>query len=1049
MEFTKKQILEKKLDGIRQMIEKKCIGIGGWETRTGFYEAPQKYVGLSEWEAVSPGDTWVCRDSLTRWYRTEFRVPDNFGGKNTVLELEVGGEAIVYVNGTIRSALTSFIIPNEVTRTRVYFPKEVADGEKIKIEIEAHMNYMEFAKYRDQGQTEIIYTFRRADLVVVDEEAETYYFDVKTAFDTMQALKSPVEDLAKTNVNLNHSFQCLLESMTKDSYTCHKLRDAVLESLTAVDLDDGRNAFSASIRRAAEILRSKLALIPSDGHALIKFVGQAHIDTAWRWPVKESVRKCAKTMSNVLDLMDRYEDFVFAFSQPCLFEFTKRYYPELFERIKEKVSSGQFELVGNAWVEMDTNIPSGESIVRQLLYGKQFYEKEFGKSSTVFWMPDVFGYSWALPQIMARSGIKYFFTSKLVSNDTNNFPHSLFNWQGIDGTRILSYVQKLNYNGVYDPSHVDTIYNRFSEKDITEHVLMTYGYGDGGGGPSYKMLETGRRLKAFPGLQKTEMNSSVSFFEEVECVQDKLPVWNDEMYYEYHRGTYTTQARTKKNNRKAEFAIRRAELLAVLAYVDGGAVYPYEDILEVYKLILTNQFHDIIPGSSIPEVYRVCEADYSRVFVLICQIQDKSLMHITAEADEHVVTVFNTLGWERQEIVCAELPRDMESCIVVDPQGVQVPCVIAGENVEFEVRVPAFSGVKYTLVQDNETCEKNNTWGMEMENSYYRLCFNSEGELFSLYDKTNRREVLAGVSNVFHIFEDKPAVETAWNIDLEYQNKQWKMKTESARIIRRDRIKQIFHLEKSFHKSRISQDIVIYSNNPRIDFETRVEWYETEKMLKTSFEADVLAVRAWYEIQYGAISRPTHWNTSYDKAKFEVCAHKWADLSEHGYGVSLMNDCKYGYDIKGNCMRLTLLRAPVDPDPNADRGIHTFVYSLLPHKGDYGDGGTVEHSYALNEPLVVIPKREIKEYAAYVKVAEKGIVVDAVKCAEAGCGVIVRLYEAYGAHHHAKMSLRKEAKEIWECNLMEENEHRIAETCREIEFSIKPYEIKSFCIFHF
>lgn len=1050
MEYTKEQILVRKLEGIKGFIEAKNLEISGWKTREGVYQAPQCYEQLTGWTDTHPGDTWACRDALTRWFSAEFVLPEGYDGEDAVLELEVGGEAIVSVNGVIKSALTSFLYPNQVTRTRVYLPGGLRAGERVRLDIEAHMNYMEFAKYRDQGETEIVYTFRRADLVLVDRAVEAFYFDVKTALDTVRVLKSPVEELVRTNVNLNHEFKCLLESMNKDSYVCHKIRDAVLRSLTAVELDDGREAFAASVRLAGNILREKLAQIPSNAHALIKFVGQAHIDTAWRWPIKETVRKCAKTMSNVLDLMDRYEDFIFAFSQPQLFEYTKEYYPELFERIREKVKSGQFELVGNAWVEMDANIPSGESLVRQLLYGKQFYEKEFGKSSVVFWMPDVFGYSWALPQIMVRSGIKYFYTSKLVSNDTNNFPHSLFNWQGIDGTKILSYVQKLNYNGIYDPTHVETIYNRFDEKDQTEHLLMTYGYGDGGGGPSYQMLETGRRLKEFPGLQKTEMNTAVSFFEEVAPIKEELPVWNDEMYYEFHRGTYTSQAMTKKNNRRAEFAVRQAELLSALAYIGGTMPYPYKEILEAYKIILTNQFHDIIPGSSIQEVYRVCDKDYGRAFGKIQSVKEKAIEGLTCGAERSTVTVFNTLSWERSEIVRAELPAGMETCRVLDARSEEVPSAVVAGCVEFEARVPALSGAEYTLAEAAaETSEREaaaKLCGEEMENVYFRLHFNKEGNLTSVYDKKRRREALSGESNVMQIFEDKPALETAWNIDLEYQNKEWRPRTESAGIIRRDGVKQVYHVEKSFRNSCITQNIILYSNNPRVDFETQVIWNEKEKMLKTSFDVDILASRAQYEIQYGAISRPTHWNTSYDKAKFEVCGHKWADLSEHGYGVSLLNDCKYGYDIKDNRMRLTLLRAPVDPDPEADRGIHEFVYSLLPHQGDYGDGGTVEHAYALNEPCMVLAGKSMKCPAPYVQIAEPGVIVEALKCAEDGRGVIVRLYEAYGAHREQELTLGRTAAAVWECNLMEEDERIIGLQCQNVKFTIRPYEIKTFRI---
>ncbi|HHY82899.1 MAG TPA: alpha-mannosidase [Clostridiales bacterium] len=1050
MEFTSERVFERKLKAVENAIYSDVLILSKWQKKQGYYTSPGEYTDCGQWEEFTLGDRWSCKDGTTCWFKTTIEIPEAYNGKYVVLELEFGGEALVRINGAIQSALTSYLAENEAARTRVVLPHIPSAGERFDIEVEAGMNYMEFARYRLEGRTSVEYQFRRALLAVVDQNVEQYYFDIKTAYDAMMALKSPIEKLTAANVRLPFEMTRILESFTKDSYIYQKIRDAVLHSLTRIDADMGLEALVKSIPAAAETLREKLAQIPHSPHALIKFVGQAHIDTAWLWPIKETIRKCGKTIANVLDLMERYEDFIFAFSQPQLFEYTKDYYPELYERVKQKVKSGQFELVGNTWVEMDTNIPSGESLVRQLLYGRAFFQKEFGKVSRVFWMPDVFGYSWALPQIIKRSGMEYFFTSKLINNDTNNFPYSLFMWQGIDGTRILSYVQRLNYNGRYNPETVETIYNRFDQKNLTDNLLMTFGYGDGGGGPTYQMLETGRRLKSFPGLQKTEMNTSVSFFDAVDPIKDQLPVWNNEMYYEFHRGTYTSQARIKKNNRKAELGMRHAEMLAAVAKDMYGADYPYEDILKAYKLILTNQFHDIIPGSSIHDVYIDSEKDYKYVFDIIKKIEEDAVEHLTTPAQWDKVVVFNSLSWDRTGYVRVPLPAGLPDAAVVNAQGNPVPSVCRDGWLEFEAWAPALGAASYCIAKRGVHAESNIFVGKDrMENDFYIIHLDDNGNLTSIYDKRNNCEVLeqGRASNLLQIFEDKPYCETAWNIDLEYQNKCWNLAEGTVEVLEQSSLKGIIRVTRKFNLSTIIQDITIYRSIPRIDFCTRVDWNETEKMLKAAFHVNVLSSKAVYEIQFGSIERPTHWNTSYDKAKFEVCGHKWADLSEGGYGVSLLNDCKYGYDIKDNCMRITLLRSPVDPDPEADKGIHEMCYSLLPHAGDHRQGRTVKAGYELNVPLKAVMGRCVARDGSYAEISRDNVIIDTIKCAEDGRGMIMRVYESEGIRGKTAIKLSFTAAEVFECNLMEEDEKLICRNTSSFEFFIKPYEIKTFRIF--
>lgn len=1064
MNFSKDTIIKRKLANLAGLIEPDRLEIPEWQTRHATFLGADGYTEEVADEPMHIGDRWKCHDDLTRWFSADVRVPDSFAGKKLALELEFGGEGIVRVNGKIISAITSYIRWEPATRTRVMLSDCAEAGAVYHVEIEAHLHYMEFCGYRMQGCTDIEYTIRTAALVTIDPVVESYYFDIKTALDAMQTLRNPMEKIMKSGDVMPNDVVRLIENSSRDSFYYDKVVDAVVSSLTQVDFDFEPEMTKRSIPEAQEVFRQKMAQIPNQPHAKIKFVGQSHIDTAWLWPVRESIRKSAKTLSNVCSLMDRYPDFIFAFSQPQIFEFTKDHYPELFVRVKEKVRSGQFEPVGNTWVEMDTNIPSGESLVRQILYGRQFFLDEFGKCSDVFWMPDVFGYSWALPQIIKRSGMKYFFTSKLINNDDNRFPYSLFQWQGVDGTRIPAYLQRLNYNGNVSPDTLQTLYQRYDQKGILDEAMMTFGFGDGGGGPTYQMLETAERLKEFPGLPKLELSTAQSYFEDVEPVQDELPVWNDEMYYEFHRGTYTSQANVKKNNRKSELLYRQAEMASVLALCETGKAYPYDKILKGYKKLLTNQFHDIMPGSSIHSVYEEAKKSYAEVFAIgggVMQDAARAVCSHIAHGENSVV-VFNFLSWKRRNVVTLSLTdtpfAEAKQLTVRNAGGEICPSFVSDESgvrtLRFDACVPAMGYEVFTLSEEASGQECAMTAAKTgMENKFYKIGLDDNANLVSIYDKRNCREVLAGKSNLIKIFEDKPGGETAWNIDMEYQNKEWVLENaESVEVVECSAVRSVLRVRRAFHRSVITQDIILYADNDRIDFATAVDWDETEKMMKAEFTVDVLSPKASYEIQFGAIERPTHYNTSHDRTKFEVSAHKWADLSEGNYGVSLLNDCKYGYDIKENRMRITLLRSSIDPDPTADRGHHEFVYSLRPHSGKWVTARTVNAGYELNVPPYPVFCREAAENGtlpasrSYFTCDSDSVILDTVKAAENGSGIIVRLYESGGTKTDVSLSTILPCSRVVECNLVETDETEVPTENGAFRFTIRPFEIKTFRI---
>lgn len=1062
MYFSKDGIIERKLRQLKRFIPDDVLLIPQWSSRSAIYLGGSDYGPVTADEKpFCIGDTWECYDNFTRWFAAEITVPQHLAGKTLALELEFGGEGIVRANGHILSSITSYLEPQGATRTRVLLAQRAQAGARYRVEIEAHTNYMEFNRYRMQGQERIRYTIRTAQLVTLNAAVESYCFDIQTALDAMRTLQNPAEALMKGVTKVPADILHFFESISKDNYYYEKLADALVSSLACVDFDFDREATLASIPRAAATLQQKISAIGGHAHGVIKFVGQAHIDTAWLWPVHESIRKTAQTFSNVCALMDKYPEFTFAFSQPQLFAFCKEHYPELYDRIKEKVHTGQFELVGNTWVEMDTNIPSGESLIRQILYGRQYFIEEFGKCSDVFWMPDVFGYSWALPQIIKRSGMKYFFTSKLINNDDNRFPYSLFQWQGIDGTRVPAYLQRLNYNGVVSPQTLHTLYQRYDQKAVLDEALMTFGFGDGGGGPNYQMLETARRLENFPGLPKLEMSTAQSFFEDTDAVFTDLPVWNDEMYYEFHRGTYTSQAETKKNNRKSELLYRQAEMASIFACSETGIPYPSDALLTGYKKLLTNQFHDIIPGSSIHAVYQDTKESYAEIM----RIGDTILTAATEAVTENIahtgdsVAVFNFLCWERNEPVSISLektPLAHERSIVVRSSDGRLMRSTLRENILtfYAEGVPPMGYALFTL-SPGETgpYETVHVSKNSMENCFYKILLDENANLTSIVDKRCGREVLSAPSNLLKLFEDKPERETAWNIDLEYQNREWVLnQAHSIEVLEQSAVRGVLRIKRTFGHSSICQDIILHASSDRIDFETQIDWQETEKMLKAEFSVDILSTRAAYEIQFGTIERPTHSNTPYDRTKFEVCAHKWADLSEGNYGVSLLNDCKYGYDIKENRMRITLLRASTDPDPTADKGTHRFVYALRPHAGGWVKANAARAGYELNVPLYPrflsgAASGRLPAKKAYFTCAQDNVVLDTIKRAEDGRGIIIRLYESCGSKTTAAVTSALPFQYAAECNLMEQEERELPVLENGISFTIKPYEIKTFKLY--
>ena len=832
----------------------------------------------------------------------------------------------------------------------------------------------------------------------------------------------------------------------------------------------------ATVGDARALLKPILDKRNGDTAHTVSAIGHAHIDTAWLWPLRETIRKCARTFSTALDYMDEYPDYVFGCSQPQQYAWMKACYPNIYKRIKAAVQRGQWQPMGSMWIEADCNISSGESLIRQILHGKAFFQDEFGIETTDVWIPDVFGYAAAMPQIMAKSGIDSFLTQKISWSQFNRFPHHTFNWRGIDGTEVFTHFPPADtYNGYFNPQEIAKCQTRFLDNDRATRSLYPYGYGDGGGGPTRQMLENATLMKDLEGLPRVELESITAFFDKAKADATDLPTWVGELYLEYHRGTYTTQGRTKRGNRKGEFALRDAEFFEVIdqrlipcqnkpensvllkaperavydvcEHPDAGRRRGHVGALDrAWKLILLNQFHDIIPGSSIHWVYEDAERDYQTVQDLAALVLDDTLGHmlriVGAGDATQPLAVFNTLSHDRREVVDAP---DGNAVLVQSPScGYQVTDLAQPAQPEHAVRVD----------------DTNDS--ITIDNGLLRIVIDkATGHLTSVQDhRVGGRETLSTLpgrdaieANVLQLHPDTPNQWPAWDVDIFYREVVEDLRTlDHIEIIEASALRVKVKVSRSFSKTTIEQTIVICAESARIDFETRIDWHERHRLLKVAFPVAVRSEQATYEIQYGHVQRPTHFNTSWDMARFEVCGHKWADLSEGGpasaggYGVALLNDCKYGHDIHDHVMRLSLLRGPIEPDPVADEGEHVFTYSLLPHPGDFREAGVIEQAYDLNVPLLTrdIPAgREGASAQSWFAVDHPGVVIEAVKPAEDGQGVIVRLYEAFGSRRSAALTTTLPFTHVQWVDMLERPEGEPTQIDGGIALDFGPFEIKT------
>jgi alpha-mannosidase len=1035
MFWTAEKLMERRNE-LRRWVARASVAVGPFRYHDG--DLPGAFAPALDdagWPVVRPYDRIAGRPNMITWYRAKLTIPADLGGKRLALRfgshIANGGhnnmpESLLYIDGRPYHGL-------DRNHRVIFLPAELCEtGRSVNLAIQAWSGWREYENLLWQDP----------ELIHFDDETDALAYDFDAIYRTLKEL----DDTSAAKVQL----------LT--------LSEAVMAELDWTH--PGAEAFYASVGRARAATQQGFeqfkridALKP-----IVNHIGHTHLDVAWLWTLDNIKLKTARSWSSALRTMEQYPEFKWLQSQPQLYKYIKQTQPEIWAQVKARVAEGRWEADGGMWVEADCNLSGGESLIRQFLYGMRFFREELGVDNVVLWLPDVFGYAWALPQIIKGVGLKYFMTTKISWNQFNRFPFDTFRWRGIDGTEVLTHFitapvpnrapesWNYTYNAEVLPDVVKGAWDLYQQKEINNEPLSSFGFGDGGGGPTRNDMEFARRLADMPGIPHVRIGRVDEYFARLEervWTDPRLPVWNGELYLEYHRGTYTSQAQQKRNNRKLEFLLHNAELYGAMAGLLAGAAYPRERLDEAWEIVLRNQFHDIIPGSSIKEVYQDSAVEYQEAHALgggALGEAEAALVSGMNLAEDSLV-VFNPTGISRSDLVEVDLPA---GTVPVDEEGVPLP--VQGKLV-YAVDVPANGYRAYPLRQapggSGPKGRLTVTPGL-IETPHFRIELNERGQISRLLDKVQAREVLAPgqAANVLQAFEDKPMNYDAWDIDIYYTQKcREVINLVEATVEEAGPERGVLKLVWRFEDSTITQRMTVYARTPRLDFETHVDWQQSQVLLKAAFPVQVHSTRATYEIQFGNVERPTHRNTSWDWARFESVGHKWADLSEGGYGVSLLNDCKYGYDIHNNVLRLTLIKSPIWPDPTADRGEHRFTYSIFPHAEDWYRGGTVAQGYRLNNPLtaVVEPAHQgaLPPVFSLVSCEAPNVMIETVKRAEAGDGIVVRVYEFGNRRGPAELVFGRPLTAVFATNLLEEEAEAVAFTGRRVTLHMTPYAIRT------
>lgn len=996
------------------------------------------------WQDYQIDTPWNTLNSH-RWLRTTVTIPEEMDGKHVEMQLISGREG----QWDATNPQMLFYIDQKLIQGVDVNHREVT----ISTNAKAGTTYeIAMLIYSGSVPGDLIF---RSNLIVIDDAVQKFYYDFSIPVQSARLLKnSDVENSRKILQKLN-------------------------AAANAVDLRKPYSAtFYQALSEAEELLDKEFYTTVDQDSPLVSAIGHTHIDIAWLWTVEQTKEKVLRSFSTVLRLMEQYPNYKFMSSQPILYQFVKEQEPEMYEKIKQRIREGRWEVDGAMWLEADCNLTGGESLVRQIIKGERFFREEFGISSKSLWLPDVFGYSAALPQILKRSGIPYFMTTKIAWNQYNQLPNDTFMWKGIDGSEVfvfmptacdfdktlglnVSFTDTRNtttYTGIINPNMALGTFKRFQNRDLTENTIMLFGFGDGGGGPTKEMLENAERLRyGMPGIPRIQQEFETEFFDRTYDTIAKLPdmpKWNGELYFEYHRGTLTSMGKNKRYNRKNEILYTQLETLASMLK-EKGVEYPEEVIERGWEILLLNQFHDIIPGSCIEEVYVQTDKEYEEILSrgkeTLQQIAEKGAKSICT--DDHAIVVYNTQGYVRNDVVEVEDLEEAAVAKITDAEGNALPMqrTSEGKIVFYAEDIPKHGYKVFYYAEGNEETQ-DPAWDGHFENRFYHVTFNEEMEIVSLIEKETGKEFIqkGKKGNELVTYEDRPMNWDNWDIDVFYKKKPYFAdKASEVRIVEDGKVRKTLEIVKQFADSVVTQHIHLYHDLPRIDFETHADWKEHNVLLRVNFPVDVNTTKATYEIQFGNVERETTNNHSWDTAKFEACGHKWADLSEDNNGISLLNDCKYGYGIKDGNLSLTLIKAGTYPNEHADIGEHDFTYSIYPHAGRWQKAETVEMAYNLNVPPVVVlqDKNEGEETGKeFVACDAENCFIEVIKEAEDKNGMIIRMYENKNRHTKTRMTLPDSVTQMYECNLLEKNEREIEVKEHVAEVILKPYEIKTYRI---
>jgi alpha-mannosidase len=1001
-----------------------------------------------EGKEIRLGDFWP-EEALPASFSAEAKIPEDWAGSPVELELWLGGEGFVRFSTGFSGGLNPFHRTFPVTQ-------EAAGGETIGVEAEVVPRGM-------FGSNVAAPQLRRSSLIVPEAEVRAMERDLGLIVEVCEQLGDhevvphllDVVDAAFANlfsvwpsgteVALTRYLETYAESTDGGPWSLPPAPRNV-EPLS----EETRSAVREARAMVASSLKELKAEYPPVGR--LALTGHAHLDLAWLWPVSETMRKGRRTFASVLSLMERYDDFVFNQSSAQLYRWIETESPDIFERVRRRVEEGRWEPVGGSWVEPDCQIPSGESMVRQMLYGQRYFEEKFGHRSRVAWLPDAFGFSPALPQLLRGAGMEGFFTYKLNWSETNEFPYDLYEWEGIDGSTVIAHDFEnpgQDYNGNVTPKDIYGTWRNFEGKRHHPESLFSFGWGDGGGGPSEQMLENYARIKSFPAMPRLRMAYVDEFFESLP--REGLPRWIGELYLELHRGTLTTQARVKKLNREAEHRLLEAEALGTLAALHGGD-YQREELETVWKTLLLNQFHDILPGTSIGEVYEETHEELADVVRTARKLRDRALS--SPPDQEPALLVANVSLNPRPLSVLLDPESRPEG--VANAGGRPLPTQVT-EGGELLVHAPDLSvpalgwctlTARHELASARRETQDVSTEVADgrivLDNGLLRVEVGEDGTLHGVYDREAGREVLAGRANQLWAYTDKPRNWEAWDVDEGYEQEGEEISSEeSVEVTESGPLRVSVRVVRRWRGSTIVQTYRLLSGSRRLDVESYVDWRERRVLLRTLFPLAVRSHETTCETMFGAVRRPTHHNTPWDATRFEVSAHRFCDLSEPGYGVALLNDGKYGHSAKGNVVGISLLRSPLYPDPFADEGEHRFTYSLFPHQGDWTAAGVAREAFHLNAPLfpVLAQGDALPQGFSLLEAEGLELALGSLKLAEDGDSVILRLYEPHGARGECTLRLARRVERVERVNLLEETVGPVEVHQGAVRLRVRPFEV--------